>query len=375
LSSGLDSTSIAHFASTHFKFYSRTLYTYTSYPQYISEIPENKVDKSREEIRVRKFVEKNKNIESFCLNFENISISEQFHSADLDNYDPIIIGNTFWINGILKNAKQKGCKIILCGQLGNASLTWSAPYLTFSKLTNFRLKDLIYRIVVLSKKFNVTILTVVWYEIITPLKNFCRYKLYFRKFKESILNSSIFNVSSFREEFDLKDEVLKYVPGFTSFLTDENFRYAFLSKLSSKSGSKWYTLGQNYGIETTDPTSDKRLLEFTFRISEDYFNYFGDTKYIFKKMMNGRLPDYILHNKISAVQAYDIGLRIINDINFPELVKYLTTEKSYMYELDYSLISSQYNEFLKSNDLAQKFRISNIFLKNLSILNFIKKNT
>jgi asparagine synthase (glutamine-hydrolysing) len=375
LSSGLDSTSIAYFASMYFKLYSRKLITYTSYPQYINEIPENKVDKAREEIRVRKFVEKNESVESFCLNFENYSISKQFHSTDLDNFDPVIIGNTFWINGIMESAKQKGCKIILSGQLGNASLTWSAPYLTFSKLSKFRLKDLIKRILVLSKKFNISILSVVWHEIITPLKFFFRSKLYFRRFKESTLNSSVFNVSSFRKGFNLKEEVLKYVPGFTFFLTDENFRYAFLSKLSSKSGSKWYTLGQNYGIETTDPTSDKRLIEFTFRISEDYFNYFGDSKYIFKKMMNGRLPDYILHNKVSAVQAYDIGLRIVNDINFSELVKYFATEKTYVQGLDYSLIPSQYADLLKSNNLAHKFRISNNILKNLSILNFIKKNT
>lgn len=376
LSSGLDSTSIAYFASVYFSFYSKILYTYTSYPQYISEIPDNKIDKAREDILVKNFVEGNKNIESYCLNFKNKLISEEFISGELDNYDPIIISNTFWINGLLKNAKQKGCKIILCGQLGNASLTWSAPYLTFSKLINFKFKFLLNRIVVMSKKYNVTIFTVLWHEILIPLKNLLRNKLHFSSFRKSIFKSSIFKSNSFKDEFNLRQlGGLQYIPGYTFFLSDEEFRYAFLSKVSNKAGSKWYTLGQDYGIETTDPTSDIRLLEFTFRISEDYFNYFGDSKYIFKKMMNGRLPEYILNKKVPSVQAYDIGLRIINDANFPQLLKDLTFEKSNMYNLDTSLVSSQYNELLNSSDLAKKFRISNILLKNLSILNFISKKS
>ena len=374
LSSGLDSSSIAYFASTHLKYNSKKLVTYTSYPQYISEIADDKIIKAREDLQVRNFVENNANIESHFLNFENKSISDLFVSEKLNNYDPIIMNNTFWINGILEQAKLNGSKIILSGQLGNASLTWNAPYLTFSKFANFQFRDLVFRLKKMSQKYNVSLLTVFWYDVLKPLKLFCRFKLNFGEYKNSIFDSTVFIKSSFEKEFDLRDlGGLNYVPGFSFFLSDEKYRHAFFKNISNNSGVKWYLLGQSYGIETTDPTSDKRLIEFTFRISEDFFNYFGDSKYIFKKMMRDRLPDYILYNKIPSVQAYDIGLRITNDDNFSKMIENFKKVKKFNQELNCSLIDSQYQELSSSEDLVKKFRYSSKILKNLSILNFLRK--
>ena len=119
--------------------------------------------------------------------------------------------------------------------------------------------------------------------------------------------------------------------------------------------------------------SNSSSSSFILLISEDFFNYFGDSKYIFKKMMRDRLPDYILYNKIPSVQAYDIGLRITNDDNFSKMIENFKKVKKFNQELNCSLIDSQYQELSSSEDLVKKFRYSSKILKNLSILNFLRK--
>jgi asparagine synthase (glutamine-hydrolysing) len=60
-----------------------------------------------------------------------------------------------------------------------------------------------------------------------------------------------------------------------------------------------------WGIETRDPTADKRVFEFCAAIPQEQFVAGGEGRSLARRAMRGRLPDATLRRKEKGTQAAD----------------------------------------------------------------------
>jgi asparagine synthase (glutamine-hydrolysing) len=139
LSGGLDSTGVAHFASNELSNQGKILNSFTSFPFYLNEISEKQLAVANEVPLVQKFVQMHKNIEANFYNFPEARLSNLLLSEyTKDAYTPVVNPNSFWIEGILSEMKSKKIVVVLNGQLGNYTLTPSAPFIHSEMFISFK---------------------------------------------------------------------------------------------------------------------------------------------------------------------------------------------------------------------------------------------
>jgi asparagine synthase (glutamine-hydrolysing) len=376
LSSGLDSTAIAYFAAKELRYKCKKLYTFTSFPQYLSEIPSNKINIAREDLDVKKYVSHFENVESEYLNFAGASISGIVESQrTLDFFNPIVSNNIFWVEGILNQAKNKEVNLVLNGQLGNYTISWNAPYLNLSRFQQFKFRELHKSISEISKIRRLSYFLVFFSEILRPFKNnILKYFRFINPFqnvsfkKESILSDFILN----RFDWAKEKKSFGYIPGYSYFKTTKNLRIELLKKNSYNSGIKWYLECLKNNLISSDPSSDIRLVEFLFSIPEDLYYSKNISKFLLKQVLAKKVPDFILKKNMSSIQAFDLSLRISVDTNFNRIKNQMVTDFPNEKFFKIRLMVNQFNEIIVNKTIGKRLELCNIFLKNLSIFRFLK---
>ena len=126
LSSGLDSTTVCYFlskAATVDVF----VKSYTSVPCYLSSHDNEK--KISEKHLFNIFLNNIGNISRSFHDFPEARFEAALHSNSLPNlFYPVIHSNSFWIEGILKKAKEDGIELMMTGQMGNYSISFKGDY-------------------------------------------------------------------------------------------------------------------------------------------------------------------------------------------------------------------------------------------------------
>jgi len=71
----------------------------------------------------------------------------------------------------------------------------------------------------------------------------------------------------------------------------------------------------NFGIDIRTPAFDRRLVEFCIGIPQDQYLRKGHDRWLISRAMQGRLPDVVLANRKSGVQAADWFSRLTRERN------------------------------------------------------------
>lgn len=71
-----------------------------------------------------------------------------------------------------------------------------------------------------------------------------------------------------------------------------------------------FVIAARYGIEIRDPTFDLRLTEFCLGIPRDLYMVGTQKRLLVKTMMEGRMPDHVLHAEKRGRQSADIAQRL-----------------------------------------------------------------
>ena len=122
LSSGLDSTTVCAFLLKSIDAHT-IIRTYTSVPMYIDE--HDNMDTVSEQPLVEYFLKRYLHVKSTFLSFPEVSFVSQFKSTDVLNiFNPVIHSNSFWLNGILEQARIDGVDRMFTGQMGNYSISF-----------------------------------------------------------------------------------------------------------------------------------------------------------------------------------------------------------------------------------------------------------
>ena len=127
----------------------------------------------------------------------------------------------------------------------------------------------------------------------------------------------------------------------------------------------WSEMGRLYNLWITDPTADKRILEFCTSIPNDQFYRKGIEKYLYKRAMKGILPEKVIGNNKRGQQAADLQQRLIPDL--PEIKGIIETfKKSEIcnYYLDIKKIESAI-PFVEQNSMSAFQIIASVLLRGI----------
>lgn len=309
LSGGFDSSTVSVLTANLLKEKNSKLKTYSHIPFYkISNSDKLNHRLLDEKENILEIINFNKNIDSKLIDSKSKSIIQSIIDV-LNITETPIHGaiNSYWLLDIFENSKNDNNDILLSGEHGNASISLAGLdyLLPFTTLNNiFGLKKAILKKYL--KRF-------VFYEYRSWKERF-----FIEEYVKRISYLNIKYLSNNRIKKEFKDFIYqKY-----SFYTNQEYSIKILQPGNNIRCYFGGLLSEHYGIEFSDPTADKKVIEYILSIpNEFFFDKDGYFKNILRVMMKDLLPKKVLNNKNKGLQAGDIGQRFFNERN--EIREYL----------------------------------------------------
>jgi hypothetical protein len=196
--------------------------------------------------------------------------------------------------------------------------------------------------------------------------------------KKSIYNNNFFvkegslSLAYYKKNRELfKSKQNDLIPGYASFFSSRKLRINQLQKNIYYSNIYWALNGKSFGIDITDPTSDRRVIDFSLSISDAYFFRDGESKFLFRKMFKDLLPKEIVENSVSKIQSFDFGDRIQKDIALKELLLQLDDRLSHPNQEVTGVISGNLNTITSSSHPNYERRNIIKLLHDISTINYL----
>ena len=377
LSGGMDSTAVLYFMGEEAGLNTENFFAYTSMPDSKYLDSKNKIDDFQEFHLIQELSEDIGNVVYNYMSFPQVGLFEIMPSQrSKSGLNPIVSNNTFWIEGILRESKKQDIKRIFNGQLGNFTLTWNAPQLSLNQFLELDLINLFKNLVAFSKKNKVSILKASWIEVFFQMYSYAKKQLYSLTgcSKKILIDTNIFHSHQLNVERDNKKNLKdKFVPGVNFYTSPEVMRIEVFENVIKHIGMQWYLESQRHALESVDPTSDRRFVEFSFKIPSKMFYAQGERKYIYKKVMKGLLPDSIINTNKTFKQSIDIRKRISSDLGISSFIEQIKCEESLKNVFNLEILLADY-ELIKYSENNIGLASTNNFLKNLSIIRFYYLN-
>lgn len=377
LSGGLDSGSVACIASKILNERGSKIKGYCSVPSenYTGTYGDDVIPDEREYV------------ETIRQSYDNIEINycdckDRDAYSDIEFFINILeqpyksMGNIQWVNEIYETAAKDGCKTLLNGQYGNFTISYG--YIDIYLLTLFKsgkLITLIKEIRAYSSTNNIPISGLIKLLI----RSLIPYSM--RKLISNLINGNngILSNVIVNPELALKWNVDKRFKkkgynNHTKRFVDLNkhrkimMKPEFLTHIASIETK----LSLYHGIIHRDPTRDKRLIEFCFRIPGNQYVYNGIERNLIRRAMKGILPDKIRLNKKHGIQAIDWIQKL--ESCWPDIekkVKDIMLDNDMSRYLDLKKLKNIYDSVKVKHSRKQEYNIRTILIS-LGFYTFFK---
>jgi asparagine synthase (glutamine-hydrolysing) len=315
LSGGLDSGSVACIAAGKLAAEGKRLKTYTEVPfvGYENWLSANSMADEREYVQA--VIDQYDNIDPAFCDAEGLTAYNSLERLTrLLEHPYKFIQNFYWLDAIAAQASRDGVRILLGGQMGNGTVSYSSLDSALNAMfRKGRWLTLLREMRCYAERMNVTL----------PnnrriLKHFLRLnfpqslKKEYRRFRgrpaaEPLLAMPLRLEQAARWQTDQRLKALgmgKYAPAMLS-LREE--RKAFLCEPAfSQIGEMDTKLGLVYGMVRRDPTADKRVIEFCLRLPPEQLLKNGLDRGLIRRALAGILPDKVrLNLTVRGVQSAD----------------------------------------------------------------------
>lgn len=309
LSGGLDSGSVVVVAASLLESEKRNLTTYSHVPMFDindSYVPRNK--NGDETKLINTTIKNHANVKPHFLKSEELSILDGIKLYHLHHREPIFAAtNAFWLHDIYKSASDNNHDVILTGEMGNGTISFTG---------NCHSMD--WRHLNLKSNLKNVLRQIYYYG----QKKLPQYLQYSKSKSKYVWQQHSYLDVKFRSSIQLESRL--DVPEFTlgsksrSTLTSQALMLAWIKPGYNTRLRSGYEVSEQYGICLRDPTADKRLVEFLLSLPNHLFvNKKGEPKQFIKKLMRGKLPDAVLFQQKKGLQSADNFMRARKDI--PEL--------------------------------------------------------
>ena len=316
MSSGLDSASVGALAATTLRENKKTLYSYTYVPYETPERDKRNKDYVHDETQdVMKIVDIHPNIKPLFLNNDGKNCLEFVQQGINIMEIPFkAIVNLPNLYEVYCHAYKDGCRIVLTGQIGNATV--SHGYINDILFDDYKKGHFLRFLYTLNRHAKITKTS--RKKALRSCLNYYNYakKIYRSKEIELILDNP-FLAENILENYPYKE---RYHTGKISFLEqlplDEAEYHAFLYQNSVLTylGELDTKLGLTSGIVIRDATRDARIIQFCAAFPHHLFAYKGIPRWLIRGNFTDLLPSGLLNDWVRyGVQNSDWLLRIKRD--------------------------------------------------------------
>ncbi len=235
------------------------------------------------------------NIDLSATNSHTVSPIEGIRRAlDLCGTPVHAAANMFWILDLMEAAQQSGCRVLLTGAMGNATISWHGSPL--SQPLAFQLRRLG------AKGLAKARLSRALPRVV--LVRAARRRLDPEWYRSTAINPT------FARRLNLIARRLEDPDSFPRSPLQE--RLSILMPGRSTLGSLWAEMGARFNQDVRDPTCDLRVIEFTMSVPDWVFidPDRGLDRWLIRDAMRGRLPDQVRLNRSVGMQAADLVRRL-----------------------------------------------------------------
>ncbi|WP_211746776.1 asparagine synthase-related protein [Paenibacillus sp. Marseille-Q4541] len=312
LSGGLDSGTVASFASPLLGRQGKTLQAYSYIPvSGFVDWTSNRLI-ADETPYIRSTVEHIGNIQEHYMDFAGKSpLSEVNEWLSLVEMPYKFFDNSFWIRGFYEQAQKDDVGVLLTGARGNFTISWGPALEYYAQLLRKgHLFHLAKELQLYSRQAEVP------RSKLLPMigsKAFPSIQTHFHKKKERPVLPELIH-PDFAEKMQIYSGSNRYITNTNTNLVDAvQARQEKFSNLSiaNKNGATATKLSLRYGLLERDPTSDPRVVRFCLSVPLEQYVQKGRDRALLRRSMATRLPDKVrLNQSVRGIQPADWIQRI-----------------------------------------------------------------
>jgi len=289
LSGGLDSGSVIALAAPQLP---RPLKAFVHAPIYESAAATHRI--GDEVPQARCVAEHVGNVEIVPLHSPNSSIVGGVEHEIRTNAEPTHgVGNGYWIADILENARAAGARVLLMGQGGNATVSYSGTGSLLPMLRSGRLSPVVMELRADQSGF----WRAIKWRLIRPLA-----KPGYDRLRDRGPTPCSF----------LKPDVAKALKPsrLGTHLFDLSTAFRLGLEGAGRGRAAWMAAGARYGVDIRDPTRDRRIVEFCWRVPDEIHWANGRQRGLVRVGMADFLPAAIRDQTRKGLQSSDIIARL-----------------------------------------------------------------
>lgn len=261
------------------------------------------------------------NVDAISLRSEGISVLQGIEQClSIHDAPSHAAANGYWITDILKTARAGGARVLLTGQRGNATVSFSGNGSLLPDLVAGRVAKVFSALRDEETGFWLGLKRRIAKPLLQPAR--VRLKRYLLRYQGGgalpFLNYSAIH-PQFADELHLVDRMRDtghdpyFVAPFDNGAILRRFRLATTS--AGTGFSAWMENGAAFQLDTRDPTCDRRLVEFCWCLPDRVFWGRGEQRALIRKGMHRQMPPEVLLNNHKGLQSSDLGGRLIAEIN------------------------------------------------------------
>ena len=306
LSSGFDSSTVTAVAARLLAQKGQGLLAYTAVPRAGYDGPEHKGRHADEGPGARALAARFANIEHILMHPDGTAPLDLLQaSTEAMDRAPLNPCNNVWGNAIQVDAARRGAKVLLTGQMGNMTISYTGePYLPallgrgqwgtwWQEATAYKRASPSLRWRGLLAGSVGPYLPPALWELLQKLKGSGAKLTDYTAIHPDFLEKMHSHTRAKNADWDLS-----YRP----WASGRAMRIAVLNRLDNGEHS---VAANALGLEVRDPTSDLRLLEFCLAVPDHQYLHQGQTRWLLHRLMGNVLPPEILHAPGKGLQAAD----------------------------------------------------------------------
>lgn len=324
MSGGFDSTSVAAVAAQHYQRYNQRLATYT-------EVPRTGFDGA---IIPGRYADETPYVQAMAQHYFNIDLNLIQTDGEnyLDGIDRLFAAsevpfpnasNRVWYEAILRTAQAQGVRLLLTGAGGNLTISWNGDGLLTQLVGSGRWREAWQESRALTRhgKGLSAPRTLFMQGLLPYLPDWIywgvdrwrslgdNYAGQLENWRQrASVNPDFAREHHVEERALLRKSILRSRPS-----RDRRARREFTLLAGVRRGDGLPEGYQaHYGVTTSDPTSDVRLVEFCLALPEGQYQRNGTTRWLIRRAMAEQLPPAILNNRGRGLQAADWYERLYN---------------------------------------------------------------
>ncbi len=221
-------------------------------------------------------------------------------------------GNQYWIQAITEAAARGGARVIMTGQMGNATVSWTGNGSALLALLQGYPATALRLLLHAEPNPWLTLKRQVLKPLLTPgLRAFQRFKTLRGKPWQAYCALNIHLASEL--DLDGRMRAEGFDPTFT-FSPLEDLRRRFFWPVFGIGIGIWPEMAARHSIYILDPTYNQSMVEFLLRVPDDQFRHGGQCSWLYRRAFRDRIPAPVLNGERKGLQAADVGYRILREL-------------------------------------------------------------